>query len=40
MAIALTPLQQAYCDRVWALPAMKDWGIAAKAEVEAGLAMY
>jgi glutathione S-transferase len=38
--IALTPLLQAYCDRVWALPAMKDWGIAAKAEVEAGLATY
>jgi glutathione S-transferase len=36
--IALTPQLQAYSDRIWALPAMIDWGKAAKAEVEAGLA--
>ncbi|HKD21271.1 MAG TPA: glutathione S-transferase family protein [Rhizomicrobium sp.] len=35
--VALPPALQAYCDRVWALPAMKDWGKASKAEVDAGL---
>ena len=36
--IALTPLLQAYADRIWALPAMKDWEKASKAEIDAGLA--
>jgi glutathione S-transferase len=36
--VALPPAVQAYCDRVWALPAMKDWGRASQAEVDAGLA--
>ena len=36
--IPLSPLLQAYSDRVWALPAMTDWGKASKAEVDAGLA--
>ncbi|HUO92243.1 MAG TPA: glutathione S-transferase [Rhizomicrobium sp.] len=36
--IALSAPLKAYCDRIWALPAMKDWGKAAKAEVDAGLA--
>lgn len=36
--IALPPPVKAYCDRVMALPAMQDWGRAAKAEVEAGVA--
>ena len=36
--IALSPQLQAYSDRVWALPAMADWGKASKAEVDAGLA--
>jgi glutathione S-transferase len=27
-----------YTERMMALPAMKDWGIAAQAEVEAGIA--
>ncbi len=29
---------QAYMDRVMALPAMKDWGVAAQKEVDAGIA--
>jgi glutathione S-transferase len=29
---------QAYADRVMALPAMKDWGIAAQKEIDAGIA--
>jgi glutathione S-transferase len=36
--ISLSPALQAYSDRIWALPAMKEWGKAAKAEVDAGLA--
>jgi glutathione S-transferase len=36
--ISLSPQLQAYSDRIWALPAMKEWGKAAKAEVDAGLA--
>ena len=36
--IALSPQLQAYSDRIWALPAMKDWGTASQAEVDAGLA--
>jgi glutathione S-transferase len=35
--VPLPPALQDYCDRVWALPAMKDWGKASKAEVDAGL---
>ena len=34
--IALPPQAKAYCERMMALPAMQDWGRAAKAEVEAG----
>jgi glutathione S-transferase len=36
--VALPPIVKAYVDRVFALPAMQDWGKAAKAEVEAGIA--
>ncbi len=36
--IELSPLAQRYVDRMFALPAMQDWGKAAKAEVDAGLA--
>lgn len=35
--IALPPLLQQYCDRMWALPAMQEWLIAAQAEVKSGL---
>jgi glutathione S-transferase len=38
--IALPPAVKAYCGRMMALPAMQDWGRAAKAEVEAGLPLY
>jgi glutathione S-transferase len=34
--IALPEKAKAYCERMMALPAMQDWGRAAKAEVEAG----
>jgi len=36
--IELTPQVKAYCDHIMALPAMRDWMQAAKAEVEAGQA--
>jgi glutathione S-transferase len=36
--VALPPRLQAYADRMMALPAMQDWGKAAQAEVDAGLA--
>jgi glutathione S-transferase len=36
--VALAGPAKAYADRVFALPAMKDWGVAAKKEVDAGLA--
>jgi glutathione S-transferase len=35
--IALPKTVQAYVDRLMALPAMRDWSIAARKEVEAGL---
>ncbi|HWE07435.1 MAG TPA: glutathione S-transferase family protein [Rhizomicrobium sp.] len=35
--IALDPVVDAYCDRIWALPAMQDWLVAAKTELESGL---
>jgi glutathione S-transferase len=35
--IPLPPALEAYCDRMWALPAMIDWGKAAQAEVDGGL---
>lgn len=35
--IALEPVLAAYCERIFALPAMKDWHAAAEAEVAAGL---
>jgi glutathione S-transferase len=35
--IALAPELQAYCERMFALPAMQDWLHAAEAEVDAGL---
>lgn len=38
--IALPPSVAAYCERMMALPAMQDWGCAAKAEVDAGLPLY
>lgn len=38
--IALPPEAKAYCERMMALPAMQDWGRAAKAEVDAGLPRY
>ena len=34
--IELPPALKAYCERMMALPAMQDWGRAAKAEIEAG----
>jgi len=36
--IALPDRLKAYCERMMALPAMKDWGAAAQKEVDAGLA--
>ena len=36
--VALPAAAQAYAERVFALPAMQDWGAAAKREVEAGVA--
>lgn len=36
--IELPPASRAYVDRMMALPAMKDWGAASKAEVDAGIA--
>jgi glutathione S-transferase len=38
--IALPQTVKAYCERMMALPAMQDWGRAAKAEVDAGLPLY
>jgi glutathione S-transferase len=38
--IALPASVAAYCKRMMALPAMQDWGRAAKAEVDAGLPLY
>lgn len=35
--ISLEPMLQAYCDHVFALPAMQDWLAASEAEVAAGL---
>ena len=36
--IALPPAAQSYCEKMMALPAMVDWGRAAKEEVDAGVA--
>jgi glutathione S-transferase len=36
--IALPQLAQDYCDRMWALPAMREWEQAARAEIDSGLA--
>jgi glutathione S-transferase len=36
--IPLPSVAQAYCDRVFALPAMKDWERASQAEIDAGAA--
>ncbi|MBI3678139.1 MAG: glutathione S-transferase [Proteobacteria bacterium] len=36
--IEVPPSVKTYMERIFALPAMQDWGKAAKAEVEAGLA--
>jgi glutathione S-transferase len=36
--VVLPPRLQAYADRMMALPAMRDWGTAARAEIDAGLA--
>ena len=38
MASTLPHRLQAYMDRMMALPAMQDWGKAAQAEVDAGVA--
>ena len=38
MAIEVPAPVQSYMDRMMALPAMRDWGVAALAEVEAGKA--
>jgi glutathione S-transferase len=38
--IALPQTVKAYCERMMGLPAMQDWGRAAKAEVDAGLPLY
>ena len=38
--VDLPPAVKAYCERMTALPAMQDWGRAAKAEVDAGLPEY
>lgn len=35
--IALDPVLDAWCDRIWTLPAMQDWLTAARAEPESGL---
>jgi glutathione S-transferase len=36
--VALPAIVQAYCEHIWALPAMRDWEKAAQAEVDSGLA--
>jgi glutathione S-transferase len=36
--VALPGIVQAYCERIWALPAMREWEKAAQAEVDSGLA--
>lgn len=36
--IAVPKTVQTYMDRVMALPAMKDWGVAAQKEIDAGIA--
>jgi glutathione S-transferase len=38
--IELPQIVKAYCIQMMALPAMQDWGRAAKAEVDAGLPLY
>jgi glutathione S-transferase len=38
--VALPPIVQGYVERVFALPAMTDWGKGAQAEVDAGLGIY
>ncbi|HEY1638427.1 MAG TPA: glutathione S-transferase [Rhizomicrobium sp.] len=37
-AVTLPEIVQAYCERIWALPAMREWEKAAQAEVDSGLA--
>ena len=36
--VSLPSIVQRYCDRMWQLPAMRDWEKAAQAEVDSGLA--
>lgn len=36
--VPMPGIVQQYCDRVWALPAMREWERAAQAEVDSGLA--
>jgi len=36
--VVLPPRLQAYADKMMALPAMRDWGASAQAEIDAGLA--
>jgi glutathione S-transferase len=38
--VTLPDAARGYCERMMALPAMQDWGRAAKAEVDAGLPEY
>jgi glutathione S-transferase len=38
--VEMPPLVKAYVERMMALPAMRDWGAAAQAEVDAGLGRY
>jgi glutathione S-transferase len=37
-SVAVPKIVQDYCDRMWALPAMRDWEKGAQAEVDSGLA--
>lgn len=36
--VEVPAIVQRYCDRIWALPGMRDWEKAAQAEVDSGLA--
>jgi glutathione S-transferase len=36
--VAVPHIVQEYCERIWALPAMREWEKAAQAEVDSGLA--
>jgi glutathione S-transferase len=36
--VPMPDVVRAYCQRIWALPAMRDWAAAAQAEIDSGLA--